>query len=164
MSELVSIAFRDDVALILLKNPPVNAIGQGVRDGLLAALDQAAASGAKAIVLAGDGRGFSGGADISEFSGKLGGPDLNEIIERCERNAKPTVAAFHGMTLGGGLELALGCAYRVATADAQLGLPEVKLGILPGAGGTQRLPRLIGPKDAIERIVRPGPLAGCSEE
>jgi 3-hydroxyacyl-CoA dehydrogenase len=102
MSELVSIAFRDDVALILLKNPPVNAIGQGVRDGLLAALDQAAASGAKAIVLAGDGRGFSGGADISEFSGKLGGPDLNEIVERCERNAKPTVAAIHGMTLGAG--------------------------------------------------------------
>jgi 3-hydroxyacyl-CoA dehydrogenase len=164
MSELVSIEFRGDVALIHLKNPPVNAIGQGVRAGLLAALDQAAASGAKAILLAGDGRGFSGGADISEFSGKLGGPDLNEIIERCERSAKPTVAAIHGMALGGGLELALGCAYRVATSDAQFGLPEVKLGILPGAGGTQRLPRLISPKDAIERIVSGDPVSGAAAQ
>jgi len=114
------------------------------------------------VVLTGDGRGFSGGADISEFSGPpTGGPDFNDIIERCERSTKPIVAAIHGIALGGGLELALGCAWRVAAANAQLGLPEVKIGILPGAGGTQRLPRLIGPKAAVERIVAGDPVSGA---
>jgi 3-hydroxyacyl-CoA dehydrogenase len=161
MTQFVSVDYHGDIALIRIQNPPVNAISHGVRAGLVAALDVIAQSDAKAIVLTGDGRGFSGGADISEFGGQpTGGPDFDEIIERFERSAKPVVAAIHGIALGGGLELALGCAYRVAAADAQLGLPEVKIGILPGAGGTQRLPRLIGPKDAIDRIVSGDPMSG----
>ena len=162
MSEFVSLENRDNIAVIRVKNPPVNAISHGVRVGLVAALDRVAASDAQAVVLTGDGRGFSGGADISEFSGPpTGGPDFNDIIERCERSTKPIVAAIHGIALGGGLELALGCAWRVAAANAQLGLPEVKIGILPGAGGTQRLPRLIGPKAAVERIVAGDPVSGA---
>ena len=158
MSNVVSLDFLDEIALIRLNNPPVNAIGQAVRAGLLAALDGAIASEAKAIVLAGEGRGFSGGADISEFGGGIEEPDLELIIEKCETSPKPIIAAIHGIALGGGLELALGCTYRIALPEAQLGLPEVKLGLIPGAGGTQRLPRLVGPRTAIEIMVAGDPI------
>jgi 3-hydroxyacyl-CoA dehydrogenase len=158
MSKVVSLEQVGDVAVVRLANPPVNAIGQAIRAGLLDALEKAFASDAAAIVIAGDGRGFSGGADISEFGGALAGPDLNLIIERCEASAKPVVAAIHGIALGGGLELALGCSHRIANPQAQLGLPETKLGIIPGAGGTQRLPRLIGVVAAVEMIASGAPV------
>jgi 3-hydroxyacyl-CoA dehydrogenase len=159
MLKPVWLRYRDDVALIGIDNPPVNAIGQAVRAALLAALDEALASPAKAIVLYGLGRGFSGGADIAEFNGTIGGPDLNLSIERCESTNKPVIAAIHGIALGGALELALGCSYRIATPDAQVGLPEVKIGVLPGGGGTQRLPRLIGVKEAVDWMVSGDPVS-----
>lgn len=158
MSKFVTLEQHGDIAVVRLANPPVNAISQAVRAGLLEALEVAFTSDAAAIVLVGDGRGFSGGADIGEFGGAVGEPDLNLIIERCEASLKPTVAAIHGIALGGGLELALGCSYRIATSNAQLGLPETKLGIIPGAGGTQRLPRLIGVSAAIAVMVSGTPL------
>ncbi len=153
MSEAVSLEIRGDVAVVTINNPPVNALGQAVRAGLDDALAKAIASSAVAIVLTGGGRAFSGGADIREFGRPLAAPDLTEVMARAERSPKPIVAAIHGVALGGGLELTLSCAWRVATPDSQVGLPEVKLGILPGGGGTQRLPRLIGPKPAIELMV-----------
>jgi 3-hydroxyacyl-CoA dehydrogenase len=158
MSRPVWLRYRDDVALIGIDNPPVNAIGQAVRAALLAALDEALASPAKAIVLYGAGRGFSGGADIAEFNSTIGGPDLSLSIERCESTNTPVIAAIHGIALGGALELALGCSYRIATPDARVGLPEVKIGVLPGGGGTQRLPRLIGVKEAIDWMVSGDPV------
>jgi 3-hydroxyacyl-CoA dehydrogenase len=158
MLKPVWLKYRDDVALIGIDNPPVNAIGQAVRAALLAALDEALASPAKAIVLHGTGRGFSGGADIAEFNGTIGDPDLSLSIERCETTNKPVIAAIHGIALGGALELALGCSYRIATPDARVGLPEVKIGVLPGGGGTQRLPRLIGVKEAIDWMVSGDPV------
>ncbi len=145
-----------DVAVITLDNPPVNGLGHetrtGIVDGVNRALDNAAV---KAIVLVGSGKGFSGGADIREFNTPkvLQEPSLNTVIRVVEGADKPVVAAIHGMAMGGGLELALGCHYRVATAGAQIALPEVKLGILPGAGGTQRLPRVLGLEPALNMIV-----------
>ena len=123
MPQSVTLDYRGDIAIIRIENPPVNALGQAVRDGLIAALDTALASGAGAIVLTGGGRAFSGGADIREFGKPLEAPDLSVVIARFEASAKPVVAAIHGVALGGGLELALGCGYRVASADAQVGLP-----------------------------------------
>lgn len=145
-----------DIAVITLDNPPVNGLGHatrtGIVDGVNRALDNAAV---KAIVLIGSGKGFSGGADIREFNSPkvLQEPSLNTVIRVVEAADKPVVAAIHGMAMGGGLELALGCHYRVATAGAQIALPEVKLGILPGAGGTQRLPRVLGLEQALNMIV-----------
>ena len=149
-----------DVLVITLDNPPVNALGKQVRDALDAAITSAASDDAvKAIVIHGNGRGFSGGADITEFGG--GGADsipLPVMIDRMEASTKPVVAAIHGTAFGGGLELALAAHYRVASPSAKLGLPEVKLGILPGAGGTQRLPRVIGVEAALPIIVLGNPV------
>ncbi len=145
-----------DIAVITLDNPPVNGLGHATRsaivDGVQRALDDAAV---KAIVLAGTGKGFSGGADIREFNTPkaLQEPSLHTVIRVIESAGKPVVAAIHGVAMGGGLELALGCHYRVAVAGAQIALPEVKLGILPGAGGTQRLPRVLGLEQALNMIV-----------
>ncbi len=145
-----------DIAVITLDNPQVNGLGHatriGIVDGVNRALDNPAV---KAIVLIGSGKGFSGGADIREFNSPkvLQEPSLNTVIRVVEGSAKPVIAAIHGMAMGGGLELALGCHYRVATAGAQIALPEVKLGILPGAGGTQRLPRVLGLEHALNMIV-----------
>ncbi len=145
-----------DIAVITLDNPPVNGLGHatraGIVDGVNRALDNPAV---EAIVLIGAGKGFSGGADIREFNSPkvLQEPSLNTVIRIVEASAKPVIAAIHGMAMGGGLELALGCHYRVATAGAQIALPEVKLGILPGAGGTQRLPRVLGLEQALNMIV-----------
>ncbi len=143
-------------AVITLASPPVNGLGAALRSGILASLDQALADPAvKAVVLTGNERAFSGGADVKEFGTPLAGrePRLPTVIAALEASPKPVVAAIAGVCMGGGLELALGAHYRVARADAQIALPEVKLGLLPGAGGTQRLPRLIGLEAALNMIV-----------
>ncbi len=150
-----------DIAVITLENPPVNGLGHATRsaivDGVQRALDDAAI---RAIVLTGAGKGFSGGADIREFNTPkaLQEPSLHTVIRVVESAGKPVVAAIHGVAMGGGLELALGCHYRVAVAGAQIALPEVKLGILPGAGGTQRLPRVLGLERALNMIVSGTPV------
>lgn len=156
---LIETSTQDAVRVIALMAPPVNALGRGVRDELSMAVTKAEADPTvEALVLIGRGRGFSAGADITEFGGAAGGVSLPELIERIEACSKPVVAAIHGMALGGGLELALGAQYRVAAAGSKLGLPEVKLGLLPGAGGTQRLPRLIGVEEALPMIVTGDPM------
>lgn len=145
---------QGDVAVIRMNNPPVNALGHALRLGLQDAFNAANADPAvKAIVLTGTGKFFSAGADITEFRGEMKEPNLPPLIDHIEKSAKPVVAAVNGTALGGGLELALGCHYRVAGKDVrQLGLPEIKLGIIPGAGGTQRLPRAIGAEAALQLI------------
>ena len=132
-----------DVAVITLNNPPVNGLGYSTRIGITDALAQANADAAvKAIVLTGAGKAFSGGADIREFGSPKATqePNLLSVIEALENSGKPVVAAIHTVCMGGGLELALGCHYRIAAPGCNVALPEVKLGLIPGAGGTQRLP------------------------
>ena len=154
MAQLVEYQCRGSVGVITVTNPPVNALSIGVRQGRLDALDQGLADGAaRALVVLGGGRTFIAGADIREFGKPLQPPDLNAVIARYEASPKPVVAAIHGTALGGGLEVALGCHYRCAVGSAQVGFPEVRLGLLPGAGGTQRLPRLIGVEPALQIIV-----------
>jgi 3-hydroxyacyl-CoA dehydrogenase len=151
-----------DVAVIALNNPPVNGLGHALRTGIVEGVERAVADrGVKAIVLIGAGNAFSGGADIREFGTPAAAaePHLRQVIAAVERAAKPVVAAIHKVAMGGGLELALGCHYRVAAPGAQLALPEVKLGILPGAGGTQRLPRAIDAGKALEMILSGEPVA-----
>jgi 3-hydroxyacyl-CoA dehydrogenase len=148
-------------AVISFANPPVNGLSHAVRAGISAALGRAQAdSSVRAIVLTGAGGLFSGGADIREFGTptSTAEPTLRRLIDQVETSAKPVIAAITGTCLGGGLELALAAHYRVASADAKLGLPEVKLGLLPGAGGTQRLPRLVGVDTAIDMIVSGEPV------
>ncbi|OZI51036.1 3-hydroxyacyl-CoA dehydrogenase NAD-binding domain-containing protein [Bordetella genomosp. 4] len=149
------------VALLTLDNAPVNSLSAAVRQGLHDALTSALADpGVQAIVLTGAGALFCGGAEIREFNtpASVREPTLRDIVRQCEQASKPIVAAMHGTVLGGGLELALGCHYRVAHTDTSLGLPEVKLGILPGGGGTQRLPRAIGVERALSMIVTGDPI------
>ena len=142
-----------DAALIRMNNPPVNALGFTLRDGLMQALARVRDDPAvRVVVLAGTARAFSGGADITEFGQPPRDPSLRHVIAALDEMPKPVVAAIQGVALGGGLELALGCHARVAWAGAKLGLPEVKLGILPGAGGTQRLPRIVGVEKALEMM------------
>jgi 3-hydroxyacyl-CoA dehydrogenase len=144
------------VAIITLNNPPVNGLSHELRSGIMEGLDRAGADAAvKAIVLVGGGKGFSGGADIREFNTPKAAaePTLRTVIRAIETSDKPVIAAIHGMAMGGGLELALACQYRVAVPGAQIAQPEVKLGLLPGAGGTQRLPRAIGVELALNMIV-----------
>jgi 3-hydroxyacyl-CoA dehydrogenase len=151
-----------DMAVLTMNKPPVNGLGFDLRDGIARALDQANADAAvKAIVLTGTAKAFSGGADVTEFGkpNQLREPNLRVVIGLLENNPKPVIAAIAGVCLGGGLELAMGAHFRVALADASLGLPEVKLGLLPGAGGTQRLPRLIGVEAALNVIVHGNPVA-----
>ena len=150
-----------DVAVITLNNPPVNGLGhatrKGVVDGVQKALNDTAV---RAIVITGAGKAFSGGADIREFNTPLmvAEPILHTVIDVVENSAKPVVAALHSIAMGGGLELALGCNYRVASPGAQIALPEVKLGLLPGAGGTQRLPRLVGLETGLNMVVSGNPV------
>jgi 3-hydroxyacyl-CoA dehydrogenase len=149
------------VAVISFANPPVNGLSHAVRVALVAALERAQADPiVRAIVLTGAGGLFSGGADIREFGtpASMAEPTLRQLIDLMEASPKPVIAAIAGTCLGGGLELALAAHYRVAGADARLGLPEVKLGLLPGAGGTQRLPRLVGVERALDLIVSGEPL------
>jgi len=142
-----------DIGVITLNSPPVNALSAAVRDGLAGAMAAAGAdAGAKAIVLICDGRTFIAGADITEFGGAQTGASLFDVQAALEDSPKPVIAAIHGTALGGGLEVALTCHYRVAVPSARCGLPEVALGLLPGAGGTQRLPRIVGPQKAMEMV------------
>lgn len=149
-----------DILVLTINNPPVNAFGPGVPEGLKAGLDAAATDDSvRAVVIIGGGRTFVAGADIKGFGlPREQAPDLRGTVAKLDAFTKPTVAAIHGTALGGGLELALGCTYRVATKDAQLGLPEVKLGVLPGAGGTQRLPRVVGAGKALEMMLSGTPI------
>lgn len=166
MSELVSMAKEGEVAVITVDNPPVNALSPGVPQGIEKFVKEANADGAvKAIVLRAAGRTFISGADIREFQKiftgetKRGeGAGLNDTLDVLEGSDKPVVVAIHGAALGGGLEFAMACHYRIATADAQVGQPEVKLGIIPGAGGTQRLPRLAGIMKAVEMCAQGDPI------
>lgn len=150
---------RGAVAVITLDNPPVNALGAAVRKGVAENIGRAITDPRiKAMVLTGAGRCFSGGADIREFGQPPAPPTLRDIIDMAEQSPKPTVAAIHGAAYGGGLELSLGCHYRVGAPSAQMTLPEIKLGVIPGAGGTQRLPRLIGAELALETILSGDPI------
>ena len=152
---------RDGVAVITMNNPPVNGLGYETRVGIASGLDRAQADAAvKAIVITGAGKAFSGGADIKEFTSPKSGmePNLLTLIEQLEACSKPVVAAVHSVCMGGGLELALGCHYRVVAAGCAVALPEVKLGLIPGAGGTQRLPRVLGVETALNMIATGEPV------
>ena len=158
---------RGPVAVLTLQNPPVNGLGHALRSGIVAALDRALADPAvTAVVLTGGEQQFSGGADVREFGTPKSSmsPHLPDVIRALENASKPVVAAIAGHALGGGLELALGCHFRVALKTATLGLPEVKLGLLPGAGGTQRLPRAIGLEAALNMIVSGAPQKAAAFE
>jgi 3-hydroxyacyl-CoA dehydrogenase len=159
MSDAVQLVKKGKIGVIEVDNPPVNALGQAVRQGLQTALEQIKADPQiAAAVIACKGRTFIAGADIREFGKPHAPPALPAVIDAIEQSDKPVVAAIHGTALGGGLEVALACHYRVAVAGAKCGLPEVKLGLLPGAGGTQRLPRVIGARPALEMIVTGEPI------
>ena len=159
MSQSVTLDRRGRVAVITIDNPPVNALSQHVRQGLDEGVRQATADAAVgAIVVTCSGRTFIAGADITEFGKPPREPGLHGVLDRIEGCPKPVVAAIHGTALGGGLEVALACHYRVGVKSARFGLPEVKLGLLPGAGGTQRLPRVAGVEKALSMIVSGDPI------
>lgn len=163
MSEVVKLERHDEVGIVTVNSPPVNALSAAVRGGILECIKAAIADPAiKGIVLTCAGRTFIAGADITEFGKPPKPPALNDVLAEIENSPKPVVAAIHGTALGGGLEVALACHFRVAVKEAKLGLPEVKLGLLPGAGGTQRLPRAVGPELAVKMIVGGDPI-GASE-
>ena len=152
---------RGNVAVITLDNPPVNGLGLSTRLGITRGMAKALEDpGVTAIVLTGAGRAFSGGADIKEFGSPkaLQEPNLLDVIAVVEQSTKPVIAAIHSVAMGGGLELALGCHYRVTAPGAQIALPEVKLGLIPGAGGTQRLPRALGVEMALNMMVKGDPV------
>src|SRR5712671_905698 len=160
MSEVAQYTVRDGIAVITLNNPPVNGLGNTLRSALLAHLKKAEADPAvKGAVLIGSAKAFSGGADIREFNQPRSKPDLPDVNDQQDAMKKPLVAAIGGFALGGGLELALACHYRIALAKSQLGLPEVKLGILPGSGGTQRLPRIVPMAEAVKMMTTGNPIS-----
>jgi 3-hydroxyacyl-CoA dehydrogenase len=162
----VTVTAETGVALVAIDNPPVNALSQPVRAALIAAIEQIERdSTIRAAILIGRGRTFIAGADITEFDKPPMEPLLSALINHLERATKPWIAAIHGATLGGGLEVALGCHYRIAATTARLGCPEVQLGLIPGAGATVRLPRLIAPKHAVGLISggRPASAAQAAE-
>jgi 3-hydroxyacyl-CoA dehydrogenase len=152
INSVTTLTQEGDVAVITLNSPPVNALSAKVREGLFEGFKAANASDAKAIVLICEGRTFIAGADITEFGGAMAGPSLQEVQDMMEGSPKPVIAAIHGTALGGGLEVALCAHYRVAVPSARVGLPEVALGLLPGAGGTQRLPRIVGVEAALDMV------------
>ncbi|MEO8547978.1 MAG: 3-hydroxyacyl-CoA dehydrogenase NAD-binding domain-containing protein [Sphingomicrobium sp.] len=159
MTNPISTKRHGDVLIVTSNNPPVNALGAAVRQGLVAAIEEAEVDDAvKAVVIACEGQTFFAGADITEFGKPPVMPWLPTVVDAIENCSKPVVAAIHGTALGGGLEVALGCHYRVAMPDAKLGVPEVKLGLLPGAGGTQRLPRVAGVGQALEMCATGTPI------
>ncbi|RXH16286.1 3-hydroxyacyl-CoA dehydrogenase NAD-binding domain-containing protein [Bradyrhizobium guangzhouense] len=162
MSEVVKLERHDEVGIVTVNSPPVNALSAAVRGGILECVKAAIADPAiKGIVLTCAGRTFIAGADITEFGKPPKPPALNDVLSEIENSPKPVVAAIHGNALGGGLEVALACHFRVAVKEAKLGLPEVKLGLLPGAGGTQRLPRAVGPELAVKMIVGGDPIGAA---
>lgn len=150
----VAFEMRDGVAVLTIDNPPVNVGSLGVRRGVVAGIAAAREAGARGAVLIGAGRTFISGSDLRDFGRPLEQPEVPEMIARIEQAPFPVVAALHGVALGGGLELALGCDWRIAAPGTRVGLPEVSLGFIPGAGGTQRLPRLVGQSRAIDLICR----------
>jgi 3-hydroxyacyl-CoA dehydrogenase len=153
INPVTDLTLDGDIAVITLNSPPVNALSAKVREGLFEGFKAAGADpAAKAIVLICEGRTFIAGADITEFGGAMAGPSLTDVQDMMENSPKPVIAAIHGTVLGGGLEVALCAHFRVAVPSARFGLPEVNLGLLPGAGGTQRLPRVVGPERALEMM------------
>lgn len=153
INAVTSIAVENDIAVVTIDSPPVNALSQRVRAGILEGVQQAIVDDrVKAIVLMCEGRTFMAGADITEFGKPPQPPSLSQVNETIENSPKPVIAAIHGTALGGGCEVALSCHYRVAVPSAKCGFPEVKLGLLPGAGGTQRLPRVVGVERALELV------------
>src|SRR6204780_408378 len=163
MTDLIQLTKENDIAVITINNPPVNALSPGVPEGISEALDQIAQDAdIKAVVLVGGGRTFIAGADIKEFgkmtSGKLRGAGLLPFLLKLEYNKKPVIVAIHCTAFCGGLEVPMACQYRVAVSSAQVGQPEVKLGIIPGAAGTQRLPRLAGVAKAVEMCTTGNPI------
>ena len=161
---LVSYRLNDNIGVIRVFNPPVNAMSQGVREGIKQCIERASADTSRAIVLLCEGRTFIAGADIREFDLPPVAPSLPEVLDCIEQCPKPVIAALHGTALGGGFELALACHYRCALTSAKVGLPEVKLGLLPGAGGTQRVPRLAGLEAALELISSGSPVSAVKAE
>ena len=166
MNELVAVSHDREIGILTVNNPPVNALSPEVLDALDKAIRQSDQDNqVRAIVVIGGGRTFIAGADIKEFgkmtSGQSQGPAFHQTLNRIEDSSKPVVAAIHGTALGGGLETAMACHYRVALPSAQVGQPEVKLGIIPGAGGTQRLPRLAGVPDALKMCVGGEPVSAA---
>jgi 3-hydroxyacyl-CoA dehydrogenase len=161
MSEVVSYELRENIGVILVNNPPVNALAQVVRQGILNAVNTAQEDASEAIVLACEGRTFIAGADITEFGKPPKDPWLPEVLTAIENSSKPVIAAIHGTALGGGFEVTLACHYRCAVPSAKVGLPEVKLGLLPGAGGTQRVPRITGVQAALDMITSGNPISSA---
>ncbi len=161
MSEVVSYEVKDSIGVISVNNPPVNALAQVVREGILKAVQTAQQDDSEAVVLRCEGRTFIAGADITEFGKPPKDPWLPEVLTAIENSSKPVIAAIHGTALGGGFEVALACHYRCAIASAKVGLPEVNLGLLPGAGGTQRVPRVAGVKAALDMITSGKPIAAA---
>ncbi|MCZ6832049.1 MAG: 3-hydroxyacyl-CoA dehydrogenase NAD-binding domain-containing protein [Gammaproteobacteria bacterium] len=163
LTDMADLSIEDGIAIITIDNPPVNALSQGVRQGIKDGVAQCLADDSvNAIVLICAGRTFIAGADITEFGGPPKEPGLHPTLADMENSSKPIIAAIHGTALGGGLETALVCNYRVCDAGARFGLPEVNLGLLPGAGGTQRLPRMVGPEKALQ-MVTSGAQIGADE-
>ena len=159
MSQLVQTRRDGEVAVIIVDNPPVNALKYEVRAGILEGVTKASTdAGVAAIVIASAGRTFIAGADITEFGKPPKAPSLIDVIAAIDEVKKPVIAAMHGTPLGGGLEITLACHFRVAAPDTRLGLPEIKLGLIPGAGGTQRLPRLVGVEKALDMILSGNPI------
>jgi 3-hydroxyacyl-CoA dehydrogenase len=153
INAVTDLSVEDGIAILTINYPPVNALSHAVREGIVQSMEKINADAAvKAAVLICDGRTFMAGADITEFGKPPKSPWLPEVVDTVENSTKPVIAAIHGTALGGGLEVALGCHYRVAVPSAKCGLPEVHLGLLPGAGGTQRLPRIVGPEQALEMV------------
>ena len=159
MSSPIRTERHDNVLVIISDNPPVNALGQAVRAGLVEGIEEALGDDSvEAVVIRCDGQTFFAGADITEFGKPPQGPSLPEALDRLEASEKPVVAAIHGTALGGGCEVSLACHYRVAVPSAKMGLPEVKLGLIPGAAGTQRLPRLVGAEAALPMVAIGNPI------
>lgn len=161
MSDVVHYELQDNIGVISVNNPPVNALAQVVREGILNAVNTAQGDASEAIVLRCEGRTFIAGADITEFGKPPKDPWLPEVLSAIEGSSKPVVAAIHGTALGGGFEVALACHYRCAVPSAKVGLPEVNLGLLPGAGGTQRVPRIAGVQAALDMITTGKPVAAA---
>ena len=164
MNSPVSYELHDDIGVILIDNPPVNALSHAVRQGIQDAIREAQSDASKAVVILCEGRTFVAGADIKEFGKPPKDPWLPEMLAEVEASKKIVVAAIHGTALGGGFELCLASHYRCAVASAKVGLPEVKLGLLPGAGGTQRTPRLAGVKASLDLMTSGAPIGAESAE
>lgn len=162
MSSIVSYEIIDNIGVVTINNPPVNALSQALREGMLNAVTAAQSDASEALVLICDGRTFIAGADITEFGKPPMAPSLPDVLSALEDSKKPVVAAIHGTALGGGFEVSLACHYRCAISSAKVGLPEVKLGILPGAGGTQRVPRVAGVKAALDMITAGNPISAAA--